>query len=286
MSINGTSPPDPETTVSGLGAVGELAYDGMSDEGLVAMVVVGASLMGIATLVVMVMAVKKCCVETKDPLLHMDEYGCCVTKSAPSTRQSSPRHMAADDIGGARGKRKLMLMRSLTADMIPDTHLPAERVQPLDNSITTPVKADHGPLSPVSPKVTGEKCYTGQLWFSLCYNTLLEELTVNLIKAKGLPPRNNNSRNPYVNVYLLPDDSKSYESKIKKKTLDPRFEEKFVFKVYNDEIEDSELRLSVYDLDSRRTRHSLGYVCVPLGDMELSAEIVLCKDLITDSDHG
>ena len=60
-----------------------------------------------------------------------------------------------------------------------------------------------------------------------------------------------------------------------------------LLQVYHDELEQSELRFSVYDLDQRRTRHSLGYVRVPLGDMDLSASLVLCKDLITTlTDHG
>ena len=36
---------------------------------------------------------------------------------------------------------------------------------------------------------------------------------------------------PYVKVYLLPDKKKKYETKVHRKTLNPTFNETFVFKV-------------------------------------------------------
>lgn len=36
---------------------------------------------------------------------------------------------------------------------------------------------------------------------------------------------------PYVKVYLLPDKKKKFETKVHRKTLNPEFNETFVFKV-------------------------------------------------------
>lgn len=38
---------------------------------------------------------------------------------------------------------------------------------------------------------------------------------------------------PYVKVYLLPDKKKKFETKVHRKTLNPVFNETFVFKVGN-----------------------------------------------------
>lgn len=38
-------------------------------------------------------------------------------------------------------------------------------------------------------------------------------------------------RNPLVRVYLLPDESNFYQTKVKHKSLSPKFKETFVFKV-------------------------------------------------------
>lgn len=36
---------------------------------------------------------------------------------------------------------------------------------------------------------------------------------------------------PYVKIYLLPDKKKKYQTKVQRKTLNPEFNEMFVFKV-------------------------------------------------------
>jgi len=38
---------------------------------------------------------------------------------------------------------------------------------------------------------------------------------------------------PYVKVYILPDKKKKFETKVHRKTLNPVFNETFVFKVNN-----------------------------------------------------
>ena len=45
------------------------------------------------------------------------------------------------------------------------------------------------------------------------------------------------------------------------------------------EIRGKTLRLSVYDVDKRRVRHSLGHVIVALGDMDLTRGDVMWRDL-------
>ena len=44
----------------------------------------------------------------------------------------------------------------------------------------------------------------------------------------------NGSSDPFIKIYLLPDEKKKFETKICRKTLNPVFDETFIFKVcYN-----------------------------------------------------
>ena len=53
-----------------------------------------------------------------------------------------------------------------------------------------------------------------------------------MIQAADLPGMDmSGTSDPYVKVYLLPDKKKKYETKVHRKTLNPVFNETFVFKV-------------------------------------------------------
>lgn len=53
-----------------------------------------------------------------------------------------------------------------------------------------------------------------------------------VIQAEELPALDmGGTSDPYVKVYLLPDKKKKFETKVHRKTLNPVFNEIFVFKV-------------------------------------------------------
>lgn len=57
-------------------------------------------------------------------------------------------------------------------------------------------------------------------------------LSVTVIQAEELPALDmGGTSDPYVKVYLLPDKKKKFETKVHRKTLNPEFNETFVFKV-------------------------------------------------------
>jgi len=63
-------------------------------------------------------------------------------------------------------------------------------------------------------------------------NGLLLQLTVGVIQASELPAMDMcGTSDPYVKVYVMPDKKKKMETKVHRKTLDPVFNETFVFKV-------------------------------------------------------
>lgn len=64
------------------------------------------------------------------------------------------------------------------------------------------------------------------------YDFNSNSLAVTVIKAEELPALDmGGTSDPYVKCYLLPDKKKKFETKVHRKTLNPEFNETFVFKV-------------------------------------------------------
>lgn len=65
------------------------------------------------------------------------------------------------------------------------------------------------------------------------------QLSVGVIQAADLPGMDmSGTSDPYVKVYLLPDKKKKHETKVHRKTLNPVFNETFIFKVMHSFISD------------------------------------------------
>lgn len=76
--------------------------------------------------------------------------------------------------------------------------------------------------------------HIGRLWFSVRYENATEKLLVSILKAKNLPTRTVGTVNgcdPFVRLHLLPDERRYQQSKVKKKTCNPFFDETFIFQV-------------------------------------------------------
>lgn len=64
------------------------------------------------------------------------------------------------------------------------------------------------------------------------YDFNQNSFSVTVIQAEDLPALDmGGTSDPYVKVYLLPDKKKKFETKVHRKTLNPVFNETFVFKV-------------------------------------------------------
>ncbi len=58
------------------------------------------------------------------------------------------------------------------------------------------------------------------------------QLAVTVLQAEDLPGFDmSGTSDPYVKVYLLPEKKKKFETKVHRKTLNPVFNETFIFKV-------------------------------------------------------
>lgn len=218
------------------------------------------------------------------------------TKSAPISRNSSPKLQKRKSCPDVTNYYQGLVIRSLTQESVPDFFLPPERVQPPSpeehRDHTTAYQYQQSLLGNLQPDLY--RSYTdddetlmlppsehGRLWFSILYDGVIGQLTVNLIKIKELPgrDRDNSPRDPFVKVFLLPDERSHLISKVKKKTLAPVYNETFIFQVSSEGLQEKVLRFSVYDVDRRRIRHSLGHVLVPLKDTDVIKGDVLWRDL-------
>lgn len=70
----------------------------------------------------------------------------------------------------------------------------------------------------------------GRLWFSVEYQQEAERLLVGLIKAQRLQAPSETC-SPLVKLHLLPDERCFLQSKTRRKTSNPQFDEHFIFQV-------------------------------------------------------
>ncbi|XP_037255139.1 synaptotagmin-15-like isoform X1 [Falco rusticolus] len=132
----------------------------------------------------------------------------------------------------------------------------------------------------------------GRLWFSIEYEQESERLLVSLIKARKLQPPAD-SCSPFVKIYLLPDERSYLQSRTKRKTLNPQFDENFVFQVSSKTLLQRTLKFLVYHVDKQKKHHLLGQVIFPLKNETLTDDntLVIWRDLEKEnleppSEHG
>ncbi|XP_015917389.2 synaptotagmin-15 [Parasteatoda tepidariorum] len=109
--------------------------------------------------------------------------------------------------------------------------------------------------------------HIGRLWFGVEYDVATERLIVRLVKAKNIPSRVYGAVNccdPFVRIYLMPDERRYLQSRPKKKTCNPKFDETFLFQLPNRSISERTLKFTVFDNDRGKHHNPIGHVLLPL----------------------
>nr|CAD7425350.1 unnamed protein product [Timema monikensis] len=106
----------------------------------------------------------------------------------------------------------------------------------------------------------------GQIHFSLEYDFQNTTLILRILTAKELPAKDlSGTSDPYVRVTLLPDKKHRLETKIKRRTLNPRWNETFYFEGFPiQKLQSRVLHLHVFDYDRFSRDDSIGEVFLPL----------------------
>lgn len=87
----------------------------------------------------------------------------------------------------------------------------------------SPGSEDDDHEGPISEKL-------GRIQFSLGYSFQDTTLTVKILKGQDLPAKDfSGTSDPFVKIYLLPDRKHKLETKVKRKNLNPHWNETFLF---------------------------------------------------------
>uniref|UniRef100_A0A0N5BC53 Synaptotagmin n=1 Tax=Strongyloides papillosus TaxID=174720 RepID=A0A0N5BC53_STREA len=125
-----------------------------------------------------------------------------------------------------------------------------------------------------------EEVKLGRIQYKLDYDFQQNQLSVTVIQAEDLPGMDmSGTSDPYVKLYLMPEKKKKVETKVHRKTLNPVFNETFIFKVPFNEIGNKTLVFAVYDFDRFSKHDQIGQVLLPLGKIDLGAVIEEWKDI-------
>ncbi|XP_058802442.1 synaptotagmin-7 isoform X2 [Phymastichus coffea] len=121
----------------------------------------------------------------------------------------------------------------------------------------------------------------GQIQFSLEYDFQNTTLVLKIIQGKNLPAKDlSGTSDPYVRVTLLPDKKHRLETKIKRRTLNPRWNETFYFEGFPiQKLQSRVLHLHVFDYDRFSKDDSIGELFLPLCQVDFSEKPSFWKSL-------
>ncbi|BHF82273.1 Synaptotagmin-2 [Sparganum proliferum] len=119
-------------------------------------------------------------------------------------------------------------------------------------------------------KQSKKKADLGSLQYSVEFDFQKNELSVGIIQATGLPAMDMcGTSDPYVKLFLLPNKKKKFETKVHRKTLNPVFNESFVFKLEYADISATTLVMLIFDFDRFSKHDQIGQIKIPLGSIDL-----------------
>ena len=131
--------------------------------------------------------------------------------------------------------------------------------------------------------------HLGRIWFNLEYDKSAESLAVTLVKARNLSTRGKASKtcDPFVKLRILGPEEKERnvsQSKNKRKTCRPNFDEMFYFNMPVSELKRCTLRLSVYDGFRASQQSVIGEVLFPLSELDTDQKLELWRDLAANEE--
>ncbi|KAM6937405.1 synaptotagmin-7 isoform 3-T3 [Xenentodon cancila] len=158
-------------------------------------------------------------------------------------------------------------------------------VTDLANSLTgdmvmlSPGSEDDDGEGPISEKL-------GRIQFSIGYSFQNTTLTVKVLKGQELPAKDfSGTSDPFVKIYLLPDKKHKLETKVKRKNLNPHWNETFLFEGFPyEKVRERTLYLQVLDYDRFSRNDPIGEVSIPLNKVELGQMKTFWKELKPCSD--
>lgn len=149
------------------------------------------------------------------------------------------------------------------------------------HSLDLQMYSDDGSSSVDGRTESSEGCPEGKIRFRLEYDFQTSNLMVTVVECKELAAKDfGGSSDPYVKVYVLPNKRLKYQTKVHKKTLNPRFNETFVFHDMEfRSIRDRSVYFEVIDFDQFSKHDMIGVLDIPLEDIDLGKTTEMWQDL-------
>lgn len=201
-----------------------------------------------------------------------------ISTSSLSISQSTPNLLeetSYDEVTAAPKRRRFLRspFRQATLPTVPTRHQSFQRqlshkldLSSIEFTVQQVKHKEQPSLGSIQPElyrdasidsVKSEHHSCGNLEFTLKYDQEIEGLFVHVLRAEHLPAKDfSGTSDPYVKIYLLPDRKNKFQTKVHRKTLNPEFDEQFLFSIPYKELTDRTLQFSVYDFD-RFSRHDL-----------------------------
>ncbi|NXK36933.1 DOC2B protein, partial [Piprites chloris] len=113
----------------------------------------------------------------------------------------------------------------------------------------------------------------GRILISLKYSSQKQALLVGIIRCAHLAAMDANGySDPYVKTYLKPDEDKKSKHKtaVKKKTLNPEFNEEFCYEIKHGDLAKKTLEVTVWDYDIGKSNDFIGLMLPPHLSLSLS----------------
>ncbi|XP_075924680.1 synaptotagmin-7 isoform X8 [Petromyzon marinus] len=154
------------------------------------------------------------------------------------------------------------------------------------SEIVNSITSDMLMISPDSDEDAGATENLGKIQFSVGYSFQDMTLTVKILKAVELPAKDfSGTSDPFVKIYLLPDKKNKVETKVKRKNLNPHWNETILFEGFPyEKVILRTLYLQVLDYDRFSRNDPIGEVSLPLNKLDLSSMQTFWKDLKPCSD--
>ncbi|XP_069883531.1 double C2-like domain-containing protein beta isoform X1 [Dipodomys merriami] len=170
-------------------------------------------------------------------------------------------------------------------EFIGETRVPLKRLKPNHTKTFSICLEKQLPVSGLRPHVRGHRCgrhaglpfggvgvdktedksleERGRILISLKYSSQKQGLLVGIVRCAHLAAMDANGySDPYVKTYLKPDvDKKSkHKTAVKKKTLNPEFNEEFCYEIKHGDLAKKTLEVTVWDYDIGKSNDFIGGV--------------------------
>ncbi|XP_065324465.1 rabphilin-3A-like isoform X1 [Gordionus sp. m RMFG-2023] len=143
-------------------------------------------------------------------------------------------------------------------DFIGETRVPLKRLRAQQTKTFNVLLEKQMPLEKDDDLVQTDR---GKILVSLKYSTSKQCLIVGIVRCAGLAAMDSNGySDPFVKVYLKPDTGKKSKKKtaVKKRTLNPEFNEEFVYYCNLRELASKTLDITVWDKDIGKSNDYIG----------------------------